>query len=183
MYTRIERCLKKLNLKAGKCLLVGDTLKGGKGNPSLTNMLPKGTKIRATDYPEVDIHSMPYKDATYDYVFADQVLEHVKKPWIAIQEIRRVLKPGGLTVLTTCLLNAVHGVPYDYWRYTPDGLRVLCEDFHEIHEAAGQGDLEFVIKCLRNKRGEQIRPGSSAEKGAMADDGKNLLHVWVIAEK
>jgi SAM-dependent methyltransferase len=183
MYTKIENCLKGLKLKPGKCLLVGDTFEGGKGNPSLTNMLPKGTKIFATDYPEVDIHNLPYNDDSYDYVFSDQVLEHVRKPWVAIQEVQRVLKPMGLTVLTTCLLNAVHGVPHDYWRFTPDGLKVLCEDFSKIHSCDGMGDLELVIRCLKGKRGQQVVAGTPLEKKAMAYDGKNLLHTWIIAQK
>lgn len=183
MYKKIDKFFKNNNFKSGKCLLIGDTLKGSEGNPSLTNMLPKGTKITAPDYPEVDIQNMPYKTDLFDYVLSDQVLEHVKKPWVAVEEVRRVLKLGGLVVLTSCLLNAIHGVPNDYWRFTPAGLKVLCEKFSNIYECDGMGDLELVIRCLRGKRGQQVVPGTDLEKKALSYDGKNMLHVWIIAQK
>lgn len=183
MYKRIREKLHSLKLKPGKCLLVGDTLEGSKGNPTLVNMLPKSTKIVAPDFPEVDIHDMPYRYNEFDYVMSDQVLEHVQKPWIAMEEVRRVLKPGGIAVMTSCLFNDIHGVPYDFWRFTPNGLKILCEKFSKIHQADGMGDRELVITCLKGKRGHQVKPGSPLEKKAMAYDGKFMLHVWVIAEK
>ena len=47
----------------------------------------------------VDLQKLPFADATYDFVFASHVLEHVPDDKKAIQEIRRILKPGGLAVL------------------------------------------------------------------------------------
>jgi SAM-dependent methyltransferase len=46
-----------------------------------------------------DIQNLPFLDATYDFVFASHVLEHVPDDRKAIAEIRRVLKPGGLAIL------------------------------------------------------------------------------------
>jgi SAM-dependent methyltransferase len=47
----------------------------------------------------VDIQSLPFADATYDFVFASHVLEHVRDDNKSVQEIRRVLKPGGIAIL------------------------------------------------------------------------------------
>ena len=47
----------------------------------------------------VDLQNLPLKDATYDFIFASHVLEHVPDDKKAIQEIRRILKPGGLAIL------------------------------------------------------------------------------------
>ena len=47
----------------------------------------------------VDLQKLPFSDATYDFVFASHVLEHVPDDVKAIREIRRILKPGGLAVL------------------------------------------------------------------------------------
>ena len=183
MYDRIEAFFKNNNLTAGKCLVVGDTLRGGKGNPSLFNMLPKGCDLENPDYPGVDIQCMPYGDNTFDFVLSDQVLEHVEKPWVAAEEIYRVLKPSGIAVITTCLINEIHGVPNDYFRFTPDGLKVLFNNFSKIHQVDGHGDLNFVIKCLKGKRGQQILPGSPEEIEALVYDKKFMLGVWIIAEK
>jgi len=189
MYTHIEKFMKSIKLLPGKCLLIGDSLKG-KGNenikirnPVITNMLPKGCKVVAPSYPDVDMHDMPYDDNTFEYVIADQVLEHVRKPWVGVEEVRRVLKPGGLAILTSALIFYVHGVPHDYWRFTPDGLKVLCEKFSHIHRCQGTGNKRFVFDIFNGKGGRRVTPKTPIEKLAMACDNKHLVSVWIIAEK
>lgn len=189
MYTHIERFLKSKKLLSGKCLLIGDSLRGKTkdltiiDNTAIIDMLPSNCEIIAPVYPDIDIHVMPYDDNKFDYVVADQVLEHVKKPWIAVEEVRRVLKPGGLAILTSALIFYVHGIPHDYWRFTPDGLKILCENFSYIHECRGTGDLNFMIDVFKNNVKVSVIPGSELEKKAMSCDNKHLVSVWIIAEK
>jgi ubiquinone/menaquinone biosynthesis C-methylase UbiE len=52
---------------------------------------------------------IPYEDNTFDIVFSDNVLEHVREPEIVFKEIFRVLKPNGLFMAKT--LNKWHYVP------------------------------------------------------------------------
>jgi len=51
------------------------------------------------DNPAADIladaHAIPFKSGTFDCVFSYAVLEHLHNPFIAIEEIKRILKPGG----------------------------------------------------------------------------------------
>lgn len=47
----------------------------------------------------VDLQNLPFADATYDFIFASHVLEHVPDDQKAIREIRRILKPSGVAVL------------------------------------------------------------------------------------
>jgi SAM-dependent methyltransferase len=51
-------------------------------------------------YPEVDIHCLPYGDASFDLVVHSDTLEHVDNPVHALAECRRVLKPGGALCFT-----------------------------------------------------------------------------------
>lgn len=183
MYTRIEEHIKKMKLEAGKCLIIGDTLEGRGANPSLFDMLPKGTTVVAPDFPEVDIHELPYENNSFDYVLADQVLEHVRKPWVGVEEIRKVLKPGGLVVLTSVFMYYKHAVPEDYWRFSPEGLEVLCEQFFKIHTSGGIGNEAFVSRVCLGGPGGRVNPGSELEKEALVCNNKHLVLVWVIAEK
>lgn len=48
----------------------------------------------------VDISSLPFKDETYDFIFASHVLEYIDDDTRALKEIRRVLKPQGIAVLS-----------------------------------------------------------------------------------
>jgi len=47
----------------------------------------------------VDLQDLPFKEASFDFVFASNVLEHVPDDLKAIREIRRILRPGGLAIL------------------------------------------------------------------------------------
>ena len=41
---------------------------------------------------------LPFADNTFDFVFSDQVLEHVQDHNLAFAEIARVMKPGGISL-------------------------------------------------------------------------------------
>jgi SAM-dependent methyltransferase len=71
--------------------------------------------------------SVPASDSSFDMVLSTQVLEHVPEPANYVAECFRVLKPGGSLVLTTHGLFRDHGCPYDFQRWTADGLRLLLE--------------------------------------------------------
>jgi SAM-dependent methyltransferase len=51
-------------------------------------------------YPEVDIHCLPYGDASFDLVVHSDTLEHVDNPVHALAECRRVLNSGGALCFT-----------------------------------------------------------------------------------
>lgn len=68
-----------------------------------------------------------FKDGSFDVVLCCQVLEHARYPWRVVEQIARVLKPGGLTFLIAPSAGPVHRYPEDCFRYYPDGLPALAE--------------------------------------------------------
>jgi SAM-dependent methyltransferase len=66
-------------------------------------------------------------DQAFDMVLSTQVLEHCRNPDRYLSEVSRVLKPDGKLVLSTHGLFEEHACPYDYFRWTADGLRVVVE--------------------------------------------------------
>jgi SAM-dependent methyltransferase len=104
----------------------------------LASILTPGNPFN-TEYPDVDLCSLPYEDGEFDMVVAGQVLEHVRDPAAAVSESVRVTRPGGLVVLTTCCVNPIHGRP-DYFRFTPDGLALLVPEGAEVLETGGWGN-------------------------------------------
>ncbi len=71
---------------------------------------------------------LAFPDNSVDTVLSTQVLEHVFSPRTYLEEAFRVLKPGGKLVLTTHGVWEDHGCPYDFRRWTYDGLRRELEE-------------------------------------------------------
>lgn len=71
--------------------------------------------------------AIPFPDGTFDAVVSTQVFEHVKFPEKCAQEACRVLKKGGIALITIPQWNELHSEPHDYWRYTKFGLQELFE--------------------------------------------------------
>lgn len=107
---------------------------------------------RAVDF-RMDVREMPLGDGSYDIVFASHVLEHVSNDHLALQEIKRVLKPDGFALLPVPVVSPttieypepnvhefghVRAVGADYFeRYRSVFSRVeikSSEDFDEVHQ-------------------------------------------------
>lgn len=66
---------------------------------------------------------IPYADASFDIVFADNVMEHVQHPETVFGEILRVLKPGGRFLAKTP----------NKWHYMPTIARSTPTWFHRLY--------------------------------------------------
>lgn len=98
-------------------------------------------KYTSLDY-ECDIIAIPVPDATFDAVLCTEVLEHVPEPLEAVAEMGRILKPGGVMLLTAPLGSILHQEPYHYYGgYTPYWYRrVLTQEGFEVESIeANQG--------------------------------------------
>ena len=63
---------------------------------------------------------------TFDVVISGQALEHIEFFWLAMLEIHRILKPGGICCLIAPSRGPEHRYPVDCWRFYPDGFRALA---------------------------------------------------------
>jgi SAM-dependent methyltransferase len=98
--------------------------------------LPKASwfGIDIYDGPEVDLvingaDNWKISDCEFDAVLCTEVLEHAINPALVIDEIWRVLKPGGVALITTPFIYGIHGEPNDFRRYTHLGLIRDCDGF------------------------------------------------------
>jgi SAM-dependent methyltransferase len=81
--------------------------------------------------PGVDLvanaHRLPFPDRSFDTVVSTEMLEHDEAFPVSLAEMGRVLKLGGLLVLTMRGNGFPHhAFPHDYWRFMPDSARVLA---------------------------------------------------------
>jgi len=71
--------------------------------------------------------SIPFGDSSFDCLVSTQVFEHLADPSRAASEAFRVLRSGGILLVTVPQINELHEEPNDYWRYTKFGLKELFE--------------------------------------------------------
>ncbi len=70
---------------------------------------------------------MPFAPDSFDTIFCNAVLEHVPAIDRVMQELTRVLKPGGMMIVSIPFLQPYHQCPTDFRRYTREGLVELGE--------------------------------------------------------
>ena len=113
-----------------------------------------------------DVESLPFENNSIDAIICLEVLEHVKNPFKAAEEIKRVLRPGGRLLLTTPFLLGYHGkskkisakgtqshAEYpDFWRFTHEGLEYLFKDFSSVKVEVMNGPVEVGLMVFNLSR-------------------------------
>jgi len=85
-----------------------------------------------------DAQCIPIKSDCSDIVFSTQVIEHVPNPALMISEMHRILKTGGLIVLSGPFCWPLHEEPHDYYRFTVYGFRyLLSQAGFEVEDIRG----------------------------------------------
>ncbi|HRO41218.1 MAG TPA: methyltransferase domain-containing protein [Flavipsychrobacter sp.] len=72
-----------------------------------------------------DPYNYPIADNTYDLVFSGGVMCNVGEIWTWMQELKRIVKPGGLIITITPISWPYANAPVDCWRIYPDGFKAL----------------------------------------------------------
>lgn len=105
-------------------------LGAGSDKCELPNLVKTDAFLYSTDLDcLVDAHSMPFPDNTFGYVYSLAVFEHLHSPWVAAEEIFRVLKPGGKVFVLTAFMQHMHGFPNHYFNMTISGLERIFSAF------------------------------------------------------
>ncbi len=88
-----------------------------------------------------DVHALTFDDGSVGTVLTFDTLEHVADPIRAVQEIHRVLRPGGAVAMSSVMFFPIHAHPWDFWRFTPEGFDRLLEPFESRLVMAQGWDL------------------------------------------
>jgi SAM-dependent methyltransferase len=76
-----------------------------------------------------DVHHLTFADDEVGTIICLETLEHVADPIRAVEEMHRVLRPGGVLAISSLMFFPIHEHPWDYWRFTPEGFEKLLEPF------------------------------------------------------
>jgi len=158
-------------------------LKDVVGKQNLNHILAVYPQYNAEDLSSVMSNSI-------DILVADQVLEHVEKPWLAAEAFYRVLKPGGLAIVATPGLYPIHPSPLDCWRIMPDGYRVLFPQkiwetvLFDMWGSASRVAYEFGFNKNLLSGGRTYTVSEAIEQPHYSEsDGKCPIQLWWIGRK
>jgi SAM-dependent methyltransferase len=118
-----------------------------------------------------DVQDMALPDCSVGTVLALSTLEHVPHFWKGLDEIRRVLRPGGALLLACPFYFHVHDYPSDYWRFTPMALEMLLKDYpSKIVGWQGPPTRPANVWALAFREGGRpIRPSEYARYRSLMD--------------
>ena len=109
-------------------------------------------------YPDYNFMSgvfppFPFEDNSFDTIVTFQVIEHVKPDEKFIEEIHRVLRPGGQALITTPNIKmTLSRNPWHIREYTGDELTGVCRKYFESVEMKGIAGDEKVMEYHEQNR-------------------------------
>ncbi len=105
------------------------------GYADIRSLFP-GKKYVGTDMRDglgvdvvLDLHHIDLPEEAIGTAIILNTLEHVERPWVAVDEILRVQVTGGMLILSVPFKSKIHAYPDDYWRFTPSCMKLLLKGF------------------------------------------------------
>jgi ubiquinone/menaquinone biosynthesis C-methylase UbiE len=95
-----------------------------------------------------DGKNFPLSDNSMDGFICTEVLEHTQEPEKLIAEIYRVLKIGGIGIVTVPWSARYHYIPYDYYRFTPSTITILFQNFSSLKFVPRGTDITTIVSKI-----------------------------------
>jgi SAM-dependent methyltransferase len=92
-----------------------------------------------------DAGALPFADRSVDAVICENLIEHLPHAQQVVDDMFRVLKPGGQLYLSTPFVYPFHASPNDFQRWSTTGLRHLCKAGHPEVVAPRSGPTSALI--------------------------------------
>lgn len=115
------------------------------------NMDYLGVDMRKGDNVDIILngHDLSTIDRQYDLVVSFDTFEHDDAFWLTLEEMKKVLKPGGWMMIGfPSRYCPQHDHPQDYWRFMPHAMEVMFrgfEDFEMIVDKNPESEMEDEI--------------------------------------
>lgn len=141
------------NLKKYKVLDVGSYDVNGSYRSLFSSSNADYTGLDMVEGPNVDIAvSNPYhwdeiQSEKYDVVISGQAFEHIEFFWLTLEEMIRVLCPGGLLCIIAPRLQTPHRYPVDCYRFDTDGMVAIARygNLVPIHASTNMAPIDAPL--------------------------------------
>ncbi|MDE5575589.1 MAG: class I SAM-dependent methyltransferase [Bacteroidales bacterium] len=106
-------------------------------------------------FSQATVPPIPFEDNMFDFVVSFQVIEHIKKDRLLLDEIYRVLKPGGKVILSTPNKRmSLTRNPFHVREYTPEEFHALLSArFENIQDGGISGNEKIMAYYENNRKG------------------------------
>lgn len=138
-------------------------------------------------WPEYDVCAGPYVDGEgrvrdFDLILANQVWEHLDRPYAATRNVYEMLRPGGYFWIAVPFFVPFHAAPQDNSRWSARGLKNLLIEggFSEDAIHADQWGNRHV--ALRNME-ETWPPPYDKQTDDIKNDPMMPICAWALAQK
>jgi SAM-dependent methyltransferase len=141
---------------------------------------------RSFHYPEYDPCAGPFRDGDgkvmkFDLIMANQVWEHIDRPFAATRNVLRMLRPGGWFWIAVPFFIPYHAVPVDCSRWSARGLRNLLVEagFDEASVRAEQwGNRAAAARNLELPWPPEYREGDD-----LTNDPEFPVVAWAMGQR
>ena len=125
-----------------------------------------------------DVHALTFADDSVGTIICLETLEHVRDPIRAVEEMHRVLKPGGVLAISSLMFFPIHAHPWDYWRFTPEGFEQLLAPFESSFVVAqGWSLMPEGVFGIAVKGPAELGPAQLPRTSRIADTWGEHLRV------
>ena len=153
----IEKALSEEDVKGKDVLEVGLFDVNGSPRTYVESMLP-------SSYVGIDIAPGPgvdevcdaenllerFGEHSFDILISTEMIEHVANWKLIISNFKRVLRPGGIVIVTTRSFGfPLHDYPVDYWRFETHDMDVIFSDFTECQIESDQSEPGVFITARK----------------------------------
>ncbi|MEM9498771.1 MAG: methyltransferase domain-containing protein [Pseudomonadota bacterium] len=138
-------------------------------------------------YPRHDICAGPYQDAAgnvrqFDIILANQVWEHLDRPYAATRHVLEMLRPGGYFWIAVPFFVPYHAAPVDNSRWSARGLKNLLIEAGFDAERIKSRQWGNRHAALRNM-GADWPPVYDSERDDLTNDPDFPICAWALAQK
>jgi SAM-dependent methyltransferase len=153
-------------------------------DPELEFIYDKFKKRTELSYPEYDLHNLPKElNNTFDFFLFNQTLEHLHHPFLAMQNINKILKTGGWVFTSVPTINIPHMTPSHFSGFTPMGLALLfMHSGFEVIKLGQWGNYNYLSKLFLNHSWPDVNELKDSN-GEVPNEEKNCCQCWVLAKK
>ncbi len=120
---------------------------------------PRVFNLEYLPYEAPDLYgdglALPFPDQSFDLILSQAVLEHVPDPQAAVDEMHRILRPGGRIYCEIAFTQPLHAVPSHYFNVTPHGAEHLFQNWEiEVLDWFGgaSATVEWWMQLLELER-------------------------------